>query len=136
MIDRSSRVLSHEVIFRALPSPKSAVFRKVNILLADDEPVVRKSLVAVLPTEGYRIFQACDGLRSDLALVRAETRRSDHCGRDYAGGKWAAPGGSDLGRGIYAGSLHLGAGAARLGRTTHTGRSRPVSSCARAFKSL
>ena len=47
-------------------SPKSAAFRKVNILLADDEPVVRKFVVAALPTEGYHIFQACDGLEAIL----------------------------------------------------------------------
>src|SRR5438046_816792 len=70
-----SAVLSRQVSFGEKPSPKSPIFRKANILLADDEPIVRKFLVAALPTERYRIFQACDGL--DGILIWHERKPID-----------------------------------------------------------
>jgi CheY-like chemotaxis protein len=45
---------------------KSPAFRKADILLAEDEPIVRKFVTAALTKEGYRIFQACDGLEAIL----------------------------------------------------------------------
>ena len=57
---------SHQVIFRERTAAKSPGFRKADILLAEDDPIVRKFLTAALTAEGYHIFQACDGLEAIL----------------------------------------------------------------------
>ncbi len=57
---------SHQVIFCERTAAKSPAFSKADILLAEDDPIVLKFLTAALTTEGYRIFQACDGLEAIL----------------------------------------------------------------------
>ena len=57
---------SHQVISCERTAAKSRGFRKADILLAEDEPSVRKLLTSALTKERYRIFQACDGLEAIL----------------------------------------------------------------------
>jgi len=76
--------------------PKSRTAFKGDILVADDEPLVRKFIATVLMSEGYRVLQARNSLEALLCwrehrhfdLIVSDVNMPDMSGPDFVEAIW------------------------------------------------
>jgi len=90
----SSTTLVHdEQTLRGVVSPENPpVVRQANVLIVDDEAVVRRFLAAVLAPDGHRLFEARDGLegivvwreRKPIDLIISDVNMPGLSGPEFA----------------------------------------------------